>query len=148
MQRIEGTYDFKMPMPDLWLKLTDMPFLVKSIPDVATVKDVNSQSASLVVKPGFSFVRGELNLNLEKIDENPPAMARMRAKTKGIGTSSEVEAAFCLEKTAGGTRVHWAADVKELGGLLKAVPQGLVQAAAQRIVTDMMKGIEKNLENQ
>ena len=145
MQRIEGKYDFRLPMAELWMKLTDLPFLTRCIPDVASVKETTEQRAALVVKPGFSFVRGELNLTLEKIDETPPVMARMRALTKGVGTTSEVEAAFCLEDVAGGTRVHWSADVKELGGLLKAVPQGLVQAAAQRVVLDVMKGIEKNL---
>lgn len=145
MQRIEGTYEFRLPMADLWTKLTDLPFLTRCLPDVASVKEMTDQKAALVVKPGFSFVRGELNLTLEKIDETPPVMARLRAHTKGVGTTSEVEAAFCLENITGGTRVHWSADVKELGGLLKAVPQGLVQAAAQRIVLDMMRGIEKNL---
>ena len=32
------------------------------------------------------------------------------------------------------TRVHWKAEVKQLGGLLKAVPAGLIRGAAQKDV--------------
>jgi carbon monoxide dehydrogenase subunit G len=148
MQRLEGTRDFPVPLVQVWEKLSDVRFLTRCVPDVAEVKEATETKASLVIRPGFSFVRGELQLTLEKIDETPPLIARVRAKSKGVGSTSEVEAAFCLEERPNGTRLHWSAEVQQLGGLLKAVPQGLIQGGAQRVIEDLVKGIERNLAAQ
>ena len=50
---------------------------------------------------------------------------------------------FTLLKGAdGGSRVAWRVDVTELGGLLKAVPQGLIKAAAQKVITDAWTSVD------
>ena len=41
-----------------------------------------------------------------------------------------------LSPQGSGTHLEWEADIKELGGLLKAVPKGLVLAAAQKVIAD------------
>jgi carbon monoxide dehydrogenase subunit G len=145
MLHLEGDKQFSKPRPEVWSKLVDLQFLVKCIPDVAEVKEVTETVATLVLRPGFSFVRGELQLQLEKQDATPDASARFLAKTKGIGTSADVLATLTLTEQGSGTRMHWAADVQQLGGLLKAVPRGLIQAAATRVITDLLAGVEREL---
>src|SRR5688500_9943609 len=101
MLHLEGDKSFSASPAELWAKLTDLAFLVQCVPDVAKVNAVEAKAASLVLRPGFSFVRGEMQLTIEKLEESPPAMARMLMKTKGIGTSSEVEAVFQLAEQNG-----------------------------------------------
>jgi carbon monoxide dehydrogenase subunit G len=45
-----------------------------------------------------------------------------------------------------GTHVHWKAEIKNLGGLLKAIPSGLIRGAAQKISADVWAEIEKRLK--
>jgi carbon monoxide dehydrogenase subunit G len=136
MLRFEGDRDFPLPLNDVWDKLTDPRFLAVCIPDVETVKSVGNDQAELVLRPGFAFVRGTLDVLLQVADAQRPTFARMLARGKGIGSSSDVEATLALSPQGDGTRVHWVAEVKELGGLLKMVPAGLIRGAAEKVVND------------
>jgi len=145
MVQFEGEKQFSQPPQDLWPKLTDLQFLVPCLPDVAEVRDVQDKSATLVVRPGLSFMRGELQLVMEKIEEVPPTSAKLALRTKGIGSNSEAVASFNLEPQSGGTLVRWQAEINQLGGLLKMVPKGLIQGAAQQIINDILNNVEAKL---
>jgi carbon monoxide dehydrogenase subunit G len=129
----------------VFARLVDLGFLVQCIPDVKEVREVKDTSAALTVRPGFSFVRGELKLDIAKLAETPGTAATFSFKSKGIGTSSTVEAAFTLEDAAAGTLLKYAADLKEVGGLLKAAPKALLSAAANKVINDLLTGLEKKL---
>ena len=75
----------------------------------------------------------------------PDTSARILLTTRGIGSSSVVEASFNLIPEGPTTRMHWMAEVKNLGGLLKAVPQGLIKAAAQKVINDALASVEAKL---
>ena len=79
--------------------------------------------------------------------KNPPTWQLFFLSSKGIGTSSEVETTLTIVETEIGSRVRWAADVKRLGGLLKAVPSGLISGAAQKTIEDVWAGIGKRLDS-
>jgi carbon monoxide dehydrogenase subunit G len=148
MLRFEGEKHFQQNRELVYLKLTELPFLVRCLPDLHEVKEVKEKTAAAILRPGFSFARGEMHLNVEKLEETPTSSARYSMKTKGIGSSSHVETAFSLSDTAGGTLVRWTAEVKDLGGLLKAAPAGLLQGAAQRVINDLLTNIERRLSLQ
>jgi carbon monoxide dehydrogenase subunit G len=145
MVRFEGDRDFPLAPADVFAKLTDARFLVECIPDVESVREVDAGRASLVLRPGFSFVRGTLEVTLEVADAAAPTAARVLMSSKGIGTSADVEAAFTLAPEGAGTRVHWTAEVKALGGLLKMVPAGLIRGAAEKVVGDVWDAVGKRL---
>jgi carbon monoxide dehydrogenase subunit G len=136
MTRFEGDRDFPHAADALFARLSDARFLVQCIPDVESVTSQEADRASLILRPGFSFVRGTLEVTLQVVDVVPPVSARVLLHSKGIGSSSDVEATLTLTAHEGGTRVHWTAEVKSLGGLLKMVPAGLVQGAAQKVIND------------
>jgi carbon monoxide dehydrogenase subunit G len=146
MVHLEGEKLLSLAPAALWAKLTDLNFLVTCIPDVGRVVEVKDRTAVVTVQPGFSFVRGEIQLTLEKLEESPPDSARFLFKTKGIGSSSEVETAFTIAGTQEGSKLHWTADLKQVGGLLKAAPQGLLQAAAQKVMNDLWTRLEARLQ--
>jgi len=142
MLQFEGDRDFPLPPADLFAKLTDARFLVQCLPDVDKVTECEADHAALVLRPSFAFVRGTLDMTMHIVEAVAPASARVRVHSKGIGSSSTVEAALAFSATADGTRVHWGADITELGGLLKMIPTGLIRGAAQKIIDDAWKMIE------
>jgi carbon monoxide dehydrogenase subunit G len=145
MVHFNGEKDFPQAPADLWSKLSDARFLVQCIPDVQSVGQAEPTTAACVVRPGFSFVRGTLEVTLRVAEAVAGTSVRVLAQSKGIGSSSAVEAALAFAPQSEGTHIHWSVDVKELGGLLKAVPQGLIKAAAQKVIADVWAQVEARL---
>jgi carbon monoxide dehydrogenase subunit G len=145
MLRFEGDKDFAQQPSDVWNKLTDARFLLECIPGVESVVKSEADEAVWKLRPGFSFVRGTLDVTLRVADRVPESSARLEAHSKGIGSSSDVEASLAFSPAEAGTRVHWVAEIKTLGGLLKAVPQGLLKASAQKVITDILAAVEQHL---
>ena len=145
MLHFEGTKDLPQPAAEVWTKLRDVRFLIQCIPGVESVAESEPDRATCVLRPGFAFARGTLELTLQITDVEPGKMARILLHSKGIGSTSDVEARYTVEPRNGGTHLTWRVDIKELGGLLKAVPQGLVQAAAQKVISDAWAAVETKL---
>jgi carbon monoxide dehydrogenase subunit G len=145
MLRFEGDKDFALPPAELWAKLTDARFLVQCIPGVESVTRAESDAAEWTLRPGVSFVRGTLDVSLRVAEAVPNTSARLLVHSKGIGSTSDVEATLAFTAQGTGTRVHWAVEVTSLGGLLKAVPQGLIKAAAQKVIADVWVAVDARL---
>src|SRR6266852_3675070 len=122
MLHFEGDRDFTLTLAELWRKLADIHFLAGCVPDAESVTFPEADAAQLLLRPGLAFVKGTLHLTMKLIDPIENTSARLLLTTKGIGTMSTVEAAYKLTANENGTRLHWTADVTQLGGLLKAVP--------------------------
>jgi carbon monoxide dehydrogenase subunit G len=145
MLHFEGDKDFPQPPADLWVKLTDARFLVQCIPGVEAVTRADPDAAEWTLRPGVSFVRGTLDVSLRVVEAVASTSARLLVHSKGIGSTADVEANLTFALQATGTRVHWTVEIKSLGGLLKAVPQGLIKASAQKVIADAWTAVEANL---
>jgi carbon monoxide dehydrogenase subunit G len=142
----EGDRDFPMQPADLWTKLRDARFLVQCIPDATPGEVSTIDRATCTVRPGFAFVRGSLDVTLAVTEAIEEKLLRLLLTSKGIGSSSDVETALTFAAHDGGTRVHWKAEVKRLGGLLKAVPAGLIRGAAQKVIEDVWVSVAERLK--
>jgi carbon monoxide dehydrogenase subunit G len=145
MISFEGDREFARPLAEVSQKLGDASFLVRAIPDVETVAKSEPGEAVCTVRPKFAFVRGTLELSVRVVEVIPGTSVKLLLHSKGIGSTSTVEASLTFAAQGEGTRVHWLAQVTERGGLLKMVPQGLIQGAAQKIIADAWLAVERNL---
>jgi carbon monoxide dehydrogenase subunit G len=141
----EGDKEFSLSPSDLWAKLSDARFLVQCIPGLEDPPQAGPDSAAWTLRPGLAFMRGKLDIKVNSIEKVPDQLVRWRIHGKGIGSSNTVEVAMHFALVNGGTRVHWTADVTELGGLLKAVPSGLIKASAQKVINDVWAEAEIKL---
>jgi carbon monoxide dehydrogenase subunit G len=145
MLHFEGDRDFSRPPGEVWARLSDARFLIQCIPDAEPVGQPEAHTAACKLRPGFAFVRGTLEVTIRVSEAVEPSDVRLALHSKGIGASSDVEAALHFTAQGGGTRAHWTADVKSLGGLLKLVPQGLIRGAADKVINDVWKQVEAKL---
>jgi carbon monoxide dehydrogenase subunit G len=90
-------------------------------------------------------MRGSIDVTIDVIGGEEPTTVRYSQKSKGIGTSSEVETTLTLSPQESGTKVQWRSEVKSLGGLLKMVPSGLIRGAAQKVIEDGWAGVAQKL---
>ena len=145
MLRVNGDEKFDEPPELLWQSLSRPEFLCQCFPGVDRVVRADDRSASLIIRPGFSFVRGTLEVSFEFAETDPPRSARVFIQIKGIGSSAELETRLELLPADSGTRVTWSAEALQVGGLLKAVSQGLMQGAAQKVAADTWAEVRKRL---
>ncbi|NBO93401.1 MAG: hypothetical protein EBV06_13980 [Planctomycetia bacterium] len=145
MLRFEGNRRFDLSPQETFAKLTDARFLVPCVPDVESVRSLDADRAEMVLRPRFAFVRGTLDATMRILDPVADSSVRVEITGKGIGSSSEIHATLTFAPSETGTNIHWAADVKALGGLLKLVPAGLIRGAAEKVINDAWNRIEKTL---
>jgi carbon monoxide dehydrogenase subunit G len=145
MLHFEGVRDLTVASGTVWQKLSDARFLVGCIPDLESVSESQAERAVCTIRPGLAFIRGSLELTLQIEEAVPESKIRLLAQTKGIGSSSEVQITLMLASEGPGTRLEWLAQVASLGGLLKAMPHGLIKAAAQKVIADVWTRVETRL---
>jgi carbon monoxide dehydrogenase subunit G len=148
MLQFSGEHDFNRPPAEVWAKLRDVTFLLSCIPDVQPGAEVEQDRAQFTIRPGFSFVRGKLDATMHIAEAAESEKLRFAVVSKGVGSSSEVQTDLHFTLKGEKTAVKWTADIKQLGGLLKAVPRGLIQAAAQKVIADVWANISTKLESE
>ncbi len=147
MIEIVSDHSFALPPAQLWPQLRNHHFLIEIIPDIHEVKEVTDDSAHCVIRPGFAFIRGTLNVELQVLEATEPNVIRFQLNSKGIGTSSESEATLTLAEKDQGTAAELKLVVQKLGGLLKMVPKGLIRGSADKVVADAWSRLEAKLSN-
>jgi carbon monoxide dehydrogenase subunit G len=140
----EGDRVFARPVADVSARLGDAAFLAGCLTDVE-ITEASSSRAAWKMRPGFSFIRTTLETTLEVLEHIPDSATKYRLVSQGIGASSTVEVALTYQSEDVGTRVHWSADITQLTGLLKMVPKGLIQSAAQKVIDETWSAMEKKL---
>lgn len=146
MLRLEGDKEIHRPLAEVWSKLSNARFLIQCIPDVDSVQQAEPDLAVLSIRPGLAFVRGNLDTTVRLHDKTEPTGLQIDLLSKGIGSTSTVTITLALDETEPGTRVHWSAEVTELGGLLKLVPAGLIKGAAQKVIGDIWDQVVRKLQ--
>jgi carbon monoxide dehydrogenase subunit G len=146
MLHFEGDQELSRSPAELYPKLSDARFLVQCIPGGTVVGEPDADRAMCKVKPALSFVTGSLEVTAQVTERVPDSLVRVTLRSKGIGSSSDVEGVLTLTPQDGGTRLHWTADVTRLGGLLKAVPSGLIRGAAQKVINDVWDNVQAKLK--
>lgn len=141
---LSGDEWFPIPPGELFEKLTDFDYLVRCFPDVAQVVSVEPDRMVFKVKPGFSFIKGTIENVVEFTEKSPPVLAVLKVEGKGIGSSIAAETRIQLQdwlvtveggSLVPGSKVHWETKITQLGGLLKAVSKGLLEAAAEKTIS-------------
>src|SRR2546423_9877063 len=108
MITFDGQKDFpRHSLAALFDKLSDTRFLVQCVPDVHEIKQQEREQAHFVLRPGFAFIRGSLDVTMRVAEAAAPSPIRLVLLSKGIGSSSEVEAVLTLSALEAGTRVNW-----------------------------------------
>ncbi|CAN5628679.1 hypothetical protein BH11PLA2_BH11PLA2_12970 [soil metagenome] len=144
MIRFQGVEPFPIPPDQLFAKLTDATFLVKSLPD-AEIESATMDKAVWKMAPKLAFISGKLETSLTVIERSPVSQAKYSILGKAVGASSTVEAILNFEPTDIGTTINWTGEITALTGLLKLVPKGLIQSAAEKVIADVWASVRASV---
>jgi len=142
--------DFVVPAPrqKVYEFVMDPVKITSIFPDVQDVKAIDKDNFTLKAKVGISFLRGMMDVKMTILERRPHGFARMRAKGNGLSSSVELENTFTIEDAPGGagTVVRWAADAK-IAGLMASVGSRLIDAAAQKYVSEIIGSLKEKLSS-
>ncbi len=144
MIHFEGDKSFPLPVAGVTEKLSDAGFLANCLPD-ATVSEATPDRAAWKLRPKLAFLTGSLNVEMATTAREPGKSVAFQVLAKAIGASSTVNITLAFAEAAGGTAVHWTGDVAAVTGLLKMVPKGLLQGAAQKVIDDVWAAVSARL---
>ena len=144
MIRFQGTETLPVPAGTAFVKLGDAGWLANALPD-AQVTSATPDAAAWRVKPKFAFMAGTLDTTATVAGREPDRQVRYTVVSKGVGSSSTVQAVLTFVPADITCTVEWVADLTELGGLLKLAPRGLMQAAAQSVIAEVWAAVGAKL---
>lgn len=145
MIHFEGDQSFSLPVADVAAKLSDAGFLANCLPDVQ-VSEATPDKAAWKLKPKLSFLTGSLNVEMTTTTREVGKSVAYKVFAKAMGASSTVVTNLTFaEADGGGTAVHWTGDLEQVTGLLKVVPKGLLQGAAQKVIDDVWAAVTAKL---
>ncbi|MCZ2341966.1 MAG: hypothetical protein LC104_09250 [Bacteroidales bacterium] len=144
MQQFQGVEQLSVSREQAVAHLTDAGWLAHSLPG-ATVREATPHRAIWRVRPQLAFAAGELETTAEVVARTADTV-NYRLVSQGVGSGSVLLAELRFSTTESGTTtVHWSAELAELKGLLKLVPAGLIQSAAQKVMAEIWAGIHQKL---
>ena len=144
MTAFAGDRPFPLPVPAVAAKLSDVGWLVGTLPDVQVVAAAPDR-AVWKMKPKLTFVTGHLETTMDRTAHDPGAAVNYRVVTKGIGASSTVLIRLEFRAADGGTVVHWTGELVEVTGLLKRVPKGLLHATTEKVIGEVWAAVGAKL---
>jgi len=144
MFSISGEKILNTDIATLYAELTDLNKFVPNLPDLKLIKEVKENEAHVIIAPGFSFLKTELDTIITCVPNGTDG-SQITIASKGIGTFSKAEASFNLKPSENSVIVNWEMKTTELGGLLKLVPPTLLKAAANQVIGGLLKNLEEKL---
>lgn len=143
-----GAETFAAPPESVFAVLTDLDALPAAMPGLVSSEKVDDRTLKAIVRPGFSFMTGQIRLTLTIPESRPPKFALMRVAAASIGVGMNIESKLNLSPIEEGrsTRMAWEARVFDMKGLITAVPAGLIRAAADKVITDGWKSLRARIE--
>ena len=131
-----GSEHFDATPERVFAAAIDLDAVPGNIPDLVSHERIDQHTLRAVVKPGVSFLRGTLKMEIKLADLTPPEAGTMLLNVQGIGTSIQVESKMKISPDGDGSRLDWQATVTQLKGLIASISPGLVKATAEKTITE------------
>jgi carbon monoxide dehydrogenase subunit G len=141
----EGDFEVPASKEKVFDFLTDPKRVGTLIPDVESIEVIDENNFNVKAKVGISFIKGTISFRLKVVEKEPPTYAKLVGKGTGLSSYVDVETSFSLEDKQGrGTVVKWAVDAN-IGGLIAGVGSRLLGSTAEKVIKQVIAGLQEKL---
>lgn len=124
----------------------DPAVLAKSLPGCEKMEPRPDGSLDVQLKIGVGAIKGTYQGRIEILDPVPPKHYRMRVEGKGSGGFVNGEATLTLSESGGAeTLISYGGDA-QVGGVIAAVGQRLLQGAAKQIISQFFREFARQVQ--
>lgn len=131
--RLSGSYVLPGPPEAVWRLLTDPGRLAKCLPGCESLEAAGRDRYTVKAKFAIAAIGGSFTGAVTLTEKNPPHSLRMKVEGKGAPGHLTGEGRLELAARAAETEVRYDGSA-QVGGLIAAVGQRMIEAAAKRIV--------------
>ena len=142
--KVSGSYLLPGTPEQVWALLNDPERLAKSLPGCERLEPDGPDRYKAVVKFALAAISGQYAGSLELADKKPPHSLRLRLEGKGIPGFVKGEGQLELWEKGGQTEVRYSGEA-QIGGMIAAVGQRMLDAAARKIIQQFFESAAAQL---
>jgi carbon monoxide dehydrogenase subunit G len=143
--KLSGQYILPAPPAKVWDLLTDPNRLAKLLPGCERLVPDGPDRFKAAVKFGIAAISGKYAGTLEFADKKPPKSMRMKLSGKGIPGFVDGTGQIELTDKGGQTELRYTGEA-QVGGMIAAVGQRMMEAAARKIVDQFFAAAAEELK--
>ena len=130
---VEGSHLLPGTPEQVWAFLNDPLRLAKCLPGCERLEPDGPDRYKAAVKFVLAAISGKYAGSLELADKSPPHSLRLRIEGKGVPGFMKGEGALELVDKRGQTELRYRGEA-QVGGMIAAVGQRMIDAAARKII--------------
>jgi carbon monoxide dehydrogenase subunit G len=136
--KVEGSYKVPASRETVYKTLLDPGALLNAFPGCQKLTPYDACSYDAEMCVGIAAVKGTYQGRVEILDQNPPESFRMRVNARGKAGFLKGEGEIVLSGSGNETTVSYSGET-QVGGMIAAVGQRMIQAATRQIVTQFFQ---------
>jgi uncharacterized protein len=143
--KVSGERTFAAPREIVWKVLNDPAAMAATIPGVESfdVQDDRRWKANVKIPLGLGTLG--MTLNMEKVEQQEPELARLTCKGEGVGAMLNMTTAFRLNEDGDShTKMDWEAEV-HIAGPVGAMGQRVLQPIVNQQVQQVLNSLDKQV---
>ncbi|MBI3405730.1 MAG: carbon monoxide dehydrogenase subunit G [Acidobacteria bacterium] len=143
--KLSGTRTLAASRQMVWDLFNDPERLARLLPGCEKLEPAGPGKYKVSIKFALAAFSGSYSGSVELNDRKPPQSMRMLVEGKGAPGFMKGEGQLTLEESGGTTKVTYDGEA-QVGGLIAAVGQRMIEAAAKKIVQQFFDDAEKQLK--
>jgi carbon monoxide dehydrogenase subunit G len=143
--KLSGQYILPAAPAKVWALLTDPNRLAKLLPGCERLDPDGPDRFKAAVKFGIAAISGKYAGTLEFADKKPPQSMRMKLSGKGIPGFVDGTGQIELTEKGGQTELRYTGEA-QVGGMIAAVGQRMMEGAARKIVDQFFAAAAEELK--
>jgi uncharacterized protein len=143
--KVEGSYKVPGPPETVYKQLLNPEVLSRAFPGCQSLTPHSDGSYDAEMRVGIGAVKGTYQGRVEVLDQNPPERFRMRVNVLGKGGFLKGEGEIVLSVSGNDTTVSYSGET-QVGGMIAAVGQRMIQAASRQIVTQFFQAFANQIQ--
>ena len=145
--KLSGQYTLPGPPAKVWALLTDPDHLAKLLPGCERLDPDGPDRFKTAVKFGIAAISGKYTGTLEFFEKKPPGSMRMRLSGKGLSGFVDGTGHVELAEKGGQTELRYTGEA-QVGGMIAAVGQRMIEGAARKIVDHFFAAAAEELKKE
>lgn len=143
--RVQGTHVLPGTRQQVWELLNDPDRLAKLLPGCQGLEPAGPNRYKVAIKFAMAAFSGAYSGSVELSEQVPPKSMRMRVEGKGAPGFMKGEGRLELAEKGKQTEVRYDGEA-QVGGLIAAVGQRMIEAAAKKILQQFFESAARQLD--
>jgi uncharacterized protein len=139
--KVTGSANIAAPRDEVWKALNDPAVLVRTIPGVSRLEEIDKDVYRMTIYAGVASIKGTYQGEVRLAEQQQPDSFVLRATGTGAPGTVNADVAVRLTQEDGSTRIDYDADAV-VGGVIGGVGQRVLGGVAKKTAGEFFSAVE------